>query len=460
MYLLFLIATVVIFLAVCAVYAKQASASLYHPLSLYLAIHALIFVIRPWYVWLADLDTIYIAYQFRPDLEAKLVALAVANLGLVAFAAASMWFGREPMTFEGSANVHARRSLRVPYVAAAALFAPFFLYSVWLGWLNRMTGRSLTNFDQATGVITSSGTNGYIFGASNMAVFLLPLCAWLFRFRPGPLIVVACGVLLMQGIGTRGPTMVAMFCLSLFFMYEKNWRWPGWRVPLLGFAALALFVTVGNDRGQAIRGLFVEQEATYLTQRDEAFLARMDFANLEMLEYLTATVPAKTGTYEYFVDQLQIFTEPVPRALWPNKPVGQPIRLFNLYDYGYPVGMTRSLPGEGWTQLGYLGVVLWCALWGGVLGSLYSRFARSQQKPVHVYAYFALLSLMIVCFRDGLLLSILRYSIFAFAPLLAMMVFQRLRGGGFATTAMPVAASDMSPTERRRLRAELADLKK
>lgn len=460
MYLLFLIATVVVFLAVCAVYARQASASLYHPLSLYLAIHALIFVIRPWYVWIADLDTLYIAYEFRPDLEAKLIALAVANLGLVAFAAASMWFGREPMTFVGSANVAARRSLRLPYVAAAALFAPIFLYSVWLGWLNRMTGRSLTNFDQTTGVITSASTNGYIFGASNMALFLLPLCAWLFRFQPGPLMIVTCGVLLMQGIGTRGPAIVAMFCLVLLFMYEKNWRWPGRRVALVGFFAIALFVTVGNDRGWAIRSLFVEQDATYLTQRDEAFLARMDFANLEMLEYLTATVPAKTGTYEYFVNQLQIFTEPVPRSLWPDKPVGQPIRLFNLFDYGYPVGMTRSLPGEGWTQLGYLGVVIWCALWGGVLGTLYDRFARSRQNPVQVYAYFALLSLMIVCFRDGLLISVLRYSIFAFAPLLVMIAFQRLRGGGAGAPVMPVAVPDVSPTERRRLRAELADLQK
>lgn len=450
MYVLFLIATVLIFFAVCAVYVRQPAASLYHPLSLYLAVHGLIFVIRPWYVWYVDLDALYIAYEFRPSLEAKLVALAVANLGLIAFAAASMWFGREPMNFADQATSEERRSMRIPFIATAALLGPLFLYSVWLGWLNRMTGRSLTNLDQTTGVMTSAGTNGYIFGASNMAVFLLPLCAWLFRFRPGALAVVAVGVLLMQGIGTRGPTIVAMFCFALFFMYDKRLRWPGWRIPLVAFAVLAMFVTVGNDRGLAIRSLFVEQDLPHWSGRQEAFLARMDFANLEMLEYLTATVPAKTGTHEYFVDQLQILTEPIPRALWPGKPVGQPIRLFNLFDYGYPIGMTRSLPGEGWTQLGYVGVVLWCALWGGVLGALHDRLVRSRRRPIHLYAYFALLSLMFVCFRDGLLLSVLRYGIFAFGPLAILMVFDRFRKRDALATLRMTQPPDTSPGERRR----------
>ena len=149
---------------------------------------------------------------------------------------------------------------------------------------------------------------------------------------------------------------------------------------------------------------------------------------MEFFEYLVETVPRKTGTYGYFVDNLQAFTEPVPRVLWKNKPIGAPIKMFDLFDYGRPIGVTYSLPGYGWMQLGYAGVVLWCGLWGYCLGAIYSWFVRSRQGNFHVAFYFAFLPIFIIAFRDGGLVTILRTGVFYLTPVLVWMWAARALG--------------------------------
>jgi hypothetical protein len=152
----------------------------------------------------------------------------------------------------------------------------------------------------------------------------------------------------------------------------------------------------------------------------------MDFANLEFYEYIVHAVPQKTGTYGYFLDNLQIFTEPVPRVFWPDKPVGPPIQLFSLFDYGYPIGMTYSLPGEGWMQLGYLGVAIWCGLFGWFYGWLYNKFQRSSQSTIAVIAFLLAMPLSFQFFRDGLLLTLIKTHAWFLMPVLMIYGFARL----------------------------------
>ncbi|MET0251095.1 MAG: hypothetical protein ABW203_02855, partial [Novosphingobium sp.] len=204
------------------------------------------------------------------------------------------------------------------------------------------------------------------------------------------------------------------------------------------------------------------QDGTVVEVRAKSgFMESMDFANMEFFEYLTETIPRKSGSYGYFLNNLQLFTEPIPRVLWPGKPVGAPIKLYNLVDYGTPIGMTNSLPGEGWAQAGYFGVVLWCGLWGLVLGSVYSRFARGRQGNFDVALYFAFLPIFVVAYRDGLLLTIARTGVFYLAPVLAWALAAKamniadpsrlpLRGRRQAVSATPVIEPRVVPPPRSR----------
>ena len=152
----------------------------------------------------------------------------------------------------------------------------------------------------------------------------------------------------------------------------------------------------------------------------------MDFANLEFLEYLITIIPERTHTYGYFNDVLQVFTEPVPRALWPGKPFGAPFERISVFDYGNPSGMTRSMPGEGWYSLGWAGVFVWCGLCGYILGYVYRRFVQSDQNAIQVAAYIMFLPILIVAYRDGQLVTVFRQGIFYLGPILIWLVLVKL----------------------------------
>jgi hypothetical protein len=154
----------------------------------------------------------------------------------------------------------------------------------------------------------------------------------------------------------------------------------------------------------------------------------MDFGNLEYVEFLVHTIPQRTHTFSWFTEELQLVTEPVPRVLWPGKPAGAPIQLFNLFDYGNPIGMTNTVPGMGWYGAGWAGVVFWCGAWGYVLGWVYRKFVEGPQTAFQTIAYMTLLSSLIVAYRDGGLVTLARQNIFFMAPILLWMVFARLSG--------------------------------
>jgi hypothetical protein len=236
--------------------------------------------------------------------------------------------------------------------------------------------------DSATGTIVNTTGNGYLTEAQLMLASCGALVAWVYRFRLLAVLPLLGFVVLRAGTGGRGPFVTALVTVGLLYLYERRRRMPSLRVVGLMVAVVLAFNSVGSDRGLAVRKALGNDTASAVFSRDrnnERFLEGMDFANMEFFEYLVYTIPQRTHTYGYFLDTLQIFTEPVPRVLWRGKPVGAPFNRIFLLDYGRAVGMTRSLPGQGWYSLGWLGVFIWCGLWGYGLGWIYRRYVESDQ---------------------------------------------------------------------------------
>lgn len=208
--------------------------------------------------------------------------------------------------------------------------------------------------------------------------------------------------------------------------YEHRRLLPSVRAILLGIALLGAFSVIGDDRGSSIRRAITgdsQSEIFQAKREDERFLEGMDFANMEYFEYLVYAVPQRSGTYSYFNDVLQVFTEPIPRVLWPGKPIGAPFTRIHLFDYGTPIGMTKSLPGQGWFSLGWIGVVIWCSLWGWGLGWVYRRFVEGPQNSIVTAAYMMFLPIMIVAYRDGEIVTIFRQGLFFIGPLVLWRLF-------------------------------------
>src|SRR5262249_25575385 len=130
-------------------------------------------------------------------------------------------------------------------------------------------------------------------------------------------------------------------------------------------------------------------------------LNTLDFGNFDFLTYIVVVVPERTGEYTYGLQYLQLFTEPIPRMLWKSKPVGSPVRLINLNAYGNFIGLTYSLPGDGWMNGGWVGLLVTMALAGAVLGWAHAQFWRYVGHWIIPILYLVGLAMLPQWYRDG-----------------------------------------------------------
>lgn len=403
--------------------------SLFHPATFYLIVHGIVFAVRPILAHLYVYDGIYYAYQFYPSDLTKILALLVAHFGFLIFMFFVLKEGGIPLRFDtplpGESkedDVHVRRCFWV----ACLLCLPISIYSTAISISDRSSDGSTMMMDAATGYSVNTTSNGYLHDASLMLLPALVTLAWLYRFKWWSLLPLALAIGARAATGSRWPFVMAFFSLSLLYLYERRQRWVSGYVLLGAVPFVALFTVVGLDRGYAVREFFnIKQVEVDFSER-QRFMESMDYGNMEFLEYLVEVIPEKTGTYNYFTGNLQILTEPIPRVLWVNKPVGSPIKLYSLFDYGYPIGMTYSVPGEGWAQLGWVGVAIWCALFGSAYGRIYCAFVRAQKTQVVVASYAVFMPLSIAAFRDGFLLTIVKTSVFSLAVLFVWALIIRL----------------------------------
>jgi hypothetical protein len=151
----------------------------------------------------------------------------------------------------------------------------------------------------------------------------------------------------------------------------------------------------------------------------------LDFSNFDFLTYIVAKVPQETGRYTHGLQHLQLFTEPIPRKLWPRKPIGAPVRTFNLNDYGNFLGLTPSLIGDGWMTGGWLGVTLNMSLAGLSLALLYNWFVRNLDNPFKVSLMIVITSVLIQLYRDGSIVAMSKFLLFTTLPIFLWLFFTR-----------------------------------
>jgi hypothetical protein len=422
----------VLWLLLLLLFLSGEAASAFHPLSYYLLFHGLVFVARPWLNWWYGYRFVYQAFQFTPTAAERITALLVADVGLVAFALPLLWIGNAPLRLKPAPERRTmlHRRYRGSLWAAALLCAPVGLLSLAHGLRVRLEDSGGMAMDPTNGVFTNTGGNGYLTDAHGMLVPLVVAIAWMHRFRPVSLLPFLAYAAVRGVTGTaRWSFLMAAASLALLFLYEHRARWMRAELLAPAVAVLALFTLLGGDRA-GVEAWLHRPKVEVAAAPPPALhpLEDENYANQEFLEYLVRAVPARTGRYGWFLDNIQLFTEPVPRALWPGKPAGPPIQRFHLFDYGRPIGMTLSLPGEGWIQAGWAGVVVWCGLAGVAFGLAYRWFAGTVQTEFQVAAYLLLLPLSVQFFRDGTLVTAARFPLFYLPPLGLWWAFARWNG--------------------------------
>lgn len=410
--------------------------SVYSPLFWYYIFHFVVFVYRPVCVLYFDFDFVFNYMRLEPT-EAELKqALWVAMLGLVSISCGYYAVARQQVytlvQIEGTT-----RRMKIAYGVFVAFAAPIVLYSI------ATTSQGIQG-DRIGGVYVLVGTTGYIIDAQLMVLPLALLWLVVNRFRPDSFIPLLAFLAYSMVFGrVRWMMVVAVIAGYLMYCQYVKRRVTPWPIVLFAPVVLVVFTLKGISReiylDMVKKGVDQGKEVLVAAPSWRDKLDSLDFANYDYLVYITSVVPNSTGSYTYFTQWLQLFTEPIPRMLWHGKPVGAPIQFFDLNDYGNFIGLSNSLVGDGWMSFGWIGVIVTCGLAGAILGYIFKYVAKRTHDPVLVCAYCIFVALTIQLYRDGGI-SIFKFCLFAVIPLLVLRWWAG-RGGVVKNTQRPNKAA-------------------
>lgn len=426
-----LVAQVVLWIIVVGVFACSRQASIFHPLTVYLAFHGLVFVLRPILVYRFGFDASFRYMQFSPSDPIFVRTLAVSSVAMVSFVIVCMMAGRCRTDFATSQPpVFTDLDYRALMVTTLLLL-PAMAYSIY-ATRNGIAG------ERVNGVYIMTNSTGYLNEAQD---FIMPLmCAWILltRFHWLNLFPSVFYVGYRTWFGWSRWTILLFFLLlvlSYCWYYRKKWI-PFWSVVVV-IPILLLFNIIGHNRdvfkmylaGEDVR---VGQFGAGMTDEDKikAQFDTQDFANFDYLTYVVYAVPGRTETYSFGLQYLQLFTEPIPRILWRGKPVGAPVKTINPFAYGNFTGLTVSLAGDGWISGGWIGVVITLSIVGFLLGRAHRWFWTNMGDSTGCILYLVTLAMVPQWYRDGGI-SIAKFLLFNVTPIVFWIGMKWLLGNRF-----------------------------
>ena len=400
-----LVAQLLVWLAVLGVFLASGQASVFHPVTVYLGFHGLVFVARPFLVDFMTFDSVWKYMNYQPDDEVFVRTLVVTSVGLIIFVGTCLFWGWTRTEFSPQPT-----PAFSPLEGRALFWMTLILFPYVAASIATTQGGGEASGEHAeNGIFIQTHSTGWLNDAQFMMAPLL--CAWLvatrFHWLNLPLILLY--VAYRSYTGWSRWTIVLFFLMVIFaYCWQQRRRWlPFWSLAL-AIPLLILFNILGHNRDVLKNFLMGNQEPTS-EQRlgmsaEEIRNLRydtQDFANFDYLCYVLGAVPERSGTYTYGRQYLQLFTEPIPRILWKGKPIGEPMPSINLNAYGNFIGLTVSLPGDGWMSGGWLGLTITMSLVGMILGWGHRWFWRKSDQPMAALFYVAALAMLPQWYRDG-----------------------------------------------------------
>lgn len=412
---------VLIFLAVLGCFLASGQASVFHPATSYLGFHGLVFVLRPLQVHFLDYDSIWNYIGFRPDDSDMILALAVSSLALIVFVASSIYFGWTNTWFSTKPAASLSPLQYRALVWTTMILLPYIVASI----ATTQGGAEAAGERADNGVFIQTHSTGWLNDAQHMLAPML--CIWLVvtRFHwlnfPPILLYVA----YRSWTGWSRWTIIMFFVMVTFsYCWQQRRRWPPLWSILLAIPILMLFSVLGHNR-DVLRNYFTggqnEEVVKDLRQgmtpeeKEKLRYDTQNFANFDYLTFVVRLIPKRSGEFTYGLQYVQLFTEPVPRILWKGKPNGSPVHLFDVNSYGNFLGLTFSLPGDGWMSGGWIGVVITLGIVGWIQGSGHRYFFNKVNEPFAALFYISGLAMVTLWFRDGGI-SIFKFLLWTWLP--------------------------------------------
>ncbi len=394
--------------------------TIFHPSSIYLAFHTLVFCIRPTFIKYGDFDFVWNYMGLTPSDDLLRLTLWISSGSLILFIVTFCLATNQRGSKEIIKEIKITPEMRKAFIYMSILFLPLAAYSIF--------GAEQTG-ERVGGVYIMTGSSGYANDVQQVLIPITILSIVLFKWKWWSFIPFLAFVYFRANQGWARWTMILPILAVMMYHCWMNRRdLPSlkWLIPIPFI--FFFFIQLSQNRmyfRNLIEGFdFAQSNVVQVDSvRDKQFAFRnqwdtLDFANYEYLAYILDKVPKETHTFTFGTQHLQLFTEPIPRKLWKNKPIGAPIQYFDLNDYGNFIGLTVSIIGDGWMSGGWIGVILNISIAGAGLGLFYGWFIKNHGNIFKVTIFMITNSVLLQLFRDGGIVSMAKFMLFTQLPIL------------------------------------------
>jgi len=417
-------------LIACSYYAFWLKrAPLYHPMVLFLIYFLLGYVYRPLADWIQGYSEIWIHDGVFPTAADIFYATFISIVGLFSFVFIPPLLNK---------SIHDRLDI---WPTRFAVTRPVVFWTVvtligLVGVISAVGGLANTNSatisqfvseQQLTGGFQLVGVSGY----ATLGQEFIPAIIFVLLLKSGisrtNLVLVVGFMLLRLYEGTERSGFLAMaFAFLLAMMLRSGTKYLRFRYIVLIVVLLATFDVLGGDR-LAVQDIVTGNKTVSDIVSEYQFgrgatLPLSDVHEFDSSTLVTMLVPERTG-YNWFSQYMRLFIWPIPRQIWPDKPVLTSRIVWMRY--GNFFGQTMSMMGDAYTNFGFASLVLVMAVYGTGLSWLYKR-AQSTASPIlfGANAVFAIYAPLL--FRDGEVGAY--YWIFSWiAVIIALCVAGRIR---------------------------------
>jgi hypothetical protein len=265
----------------------------------------------------------------------------------------------------------------------------------------------------------------YLFPMVLVGIATLILCLWKFGGLPSLRTkITALAILIGVSYYTFAPSSRFLFLgwmLASGIILSSSYR-PKTRLiifAILAVVAITVFAVAGAMRNPDLSGDALNQAAL------ERALSAEDANMLDGFVLMQQVYPKRLD-YSLGMEHLEVLMRPIPRSLWPGKPVGGYMNKLGLTTQGgkATLGISQSLFGSFYGEGGLLGILVFSVLYGTV----FANIIRSSTQ-LHPFASILVRAIFCACLipllRGGDLPGIYAWFGMAFWPCFLLLWHKR-----------------------------------
>ncbi len=259
-----------------------------------------------------------------------------------------------------------------------------------------------------SGVHPEFGFTGYAYVLIFWPIQSLLLLIYWKGFRPLLLTVFAGLIVFTSTQMLRYGALLGLLMFAFIYLSRNHRRWfpafayPAWLALIVVFFGLRVFswsVVRGESIITALKNTRDYYSSTVLEQRGGPDTQLLDMTASVM------TLTDRSGGLQLGRTWLPAFVAPIPRQLWPQKPMmNQAIRTISEPDRPMGIrGMVPGFAGDAYMNGGYLGIAAIPFLFAWATGRFYLYALAAPHHSIRRLAYLLLATNLIQVYRDGLI---------------------------------------------------------